>query len=255
MISIFFLVCWLSLALSVLAAQPCYNLDGSQAKADVPCRQGETSNCCNTNDVCMSNGLCYLQGKRGLGLSRGSCTDRSWGAKCYSPCSNDNRNTGIPIINVGFNGNKSEYCCGAVTWNNGKAGCLHGGDPFKLPFGRAIAGVAALAEDNGNGNGSTGNNDTVEPQPGSSNHDVAIGVGVGVPLGVLALTAFGWALWERRARQSLAHNMPIQNYAPINDPGVSYHQSGPLAELPNTGLPAQELMDTGRQAKPDLQHR
>ncbi|KAH8425080.1 uncharacterized protein LDX57_002828 [Aspergillus melleus] len=214
MVSVSALLCWVSLTLSVLATQPCYNLDGTQAKADVPCPDGETSNCCNTNDVCMSNGLCYLQGKRGLGLSRGSCTDRSWGAKCYSPCSNDNRNTGIPIINVGFNGNNSEYCCGAVTWD-GKAGCLHGGDSFQLPFGRAIAGVAALAEHGNSANGSSWNSRTKEPEPASSNHDVAIGVGVGVPLGVLALTAVAWALWERRARQSLARNIPDRNYAPI----------------------------------------
>ena len=78
-------------------------------------------------------------------------------------------------------------------------GCLYGGNTFKLPFGRAIAGVAALAEHGNSETGSTGNSGTKEPEPASSNHDVAIGVGVGVPLGVLALTAVAWALWERRA--------------------------------------------------------
>lgn len=172
---------------------------------------------------------------------------------CQPSVANDNRNTGIPIINVGFDANQSEYCCGAVTWKNGKTGCLQGGDPFKLPFGRAISGVAALAEDS-NENEPGSNNDTAEPKSDNSNHDVAIGVGVGVPLGVLALTTVAWALWERRGRQSLARNMPIQSYAPTPDQRMHYQQTSPLAELANTGMPAQEL-DTGGQAKPNLPHR
>ncbi|KAE8401752.1 hypothetical protein BDV37DRAFT_169354 [Aspergillus pseudonomiae] len=64
----------------------CYFLDGSVAASDVPCTSDATTNCCNKNDICMSNGLCYLQGSHGMALSRGSCTDKSWGARCFAPC-------------------------------------------------------------------------------------------------------------------------------------------------------------------------
>lgn len=65
---------------SVLSNVICYNPDGSRANDDVPCTSDATTFCCNKGDVCMSNGLCYLQGKRGFVLSRASCTDRSWEA-------------------------------------------------------------------------------------------------------------------------------------------------------------------------------
>lgn len=83
----------LFLSLSLLFILPthaqnrtCYFLDGSVATADVPCTSDATTNCCNKNDICMSNGLCYLQGSHGMSLSRGSCTDKSWGARCFAPC-------------------------------------------------------------------------------------------------------------------------------------------------------------------------
>lgn len=65
----------------------CYNPDGSQALYDVPCTSNATTWCCNKNDVCMSNGLCYLQENGGFALSRASCTDSSWNAEgCYQYC-------------------------------------------------------------------------------------------------------------------------------------------------------------------------
>jgi hypothetical protein len=64
----------------------CYNLDGSEATDHVPCQFGDVVNCCNAGDICMSNGLCFQQGDRGMVLSRASCTDHSWGARCYAPC-------------------------------------------------------------------------------------------------------------------------------------------------------------------------
>ncbi|KAJ5688619.1 hypothetical protein N7462_003011 [Penicillium macrosclerotiorum] len=56
----------------------CYNPDGSQAADDVPCTSDDTTFCCNKKDLCMSNGLCYMQRNSGLALSRASCTDQSW---------------------------------------------------------------------------------------------------------------------------------------------------------------------------------
>jgi hypothetical protein len=68
-------------------ARTCYFLDGNEAVDDVPCSPNQYTNCCNQNDVCMSNGLCYVQGQRGFALSRGTCTDVTWGSNCTAPCS------------------------------------------------------------------------------------------------------------------------------------------------------------------------
>jgi hypothetical protein len=65
---------------------PCYKLDGSEASDHVPCGTGDSVNCCHEDDICLSNGLCYQQGDRGMSLSRGSCSDREWGEGCYAPC-------------------------------------------------------------------------------------------------------------------------------------------------------------------------
>jgi hypothetical protein len=45
-------------------------------------------------------------------------------------------------------------------------------------------------------------NNTPTLQDGNcpAKHDVAIGAGVGVPLGLLAIVALAWAIWERRRR-------------------------------------------------------
>ncbi|KAE8320753.1 hypothetical protein BDV39DRAFT_213031 [Aspergillus sergii] len=192
----------------------CYFLDGSVATADVPCTSDATTNCCNKNDICMSNGLCYLQGSHGMALSRGSCTDKSWGARCFAPCSSTNRNNGFPVVNVGFSGSSSKYCCGSVTVKDGSTTCSSDGDPFTITMGTAIPGVAALAvnnsdSDSGSGSGSNStNNSTCDDadyklkEKALDNHDVAIGVGVGVPLGVIAIASIAWALYERRQRRS-----------------------------------------------------
>ncbi|KAE8358472.1 hypothetical protein BDV27DRAFT_169398 [Aspergillus caelatus] len=212
------------LLLSLLAILPtthaenktCYFLDGSVATADVPCTSDATTNCCNKADICMSNGLCYLQGSHGMALSRGSCTDKSWGARCFAPCSSSNRNNGFPVINVGFSGKDSQYCCGSVTVKDGKTTCTSEGDPFTITMGTAIPGVAGLSvsnnnnnnsnSDSGSGSGSTNNTDsTCDDQrlkeKALDNHDIAIGVGVGVPLGLIAVASIAWALYERRQRR------------------------------------------------------
>lgn len=192
----------------------CYFLDGSVASADVPCTTDSTTNCCNKNDLCMSNGLCYMQGSRGMALSRGSCTDKSWGARCFAPCSKTNRNDGYPLVNVGYSGRSSKYCCGAVAYKDGEITCAAEGDPFSIDFGTAVPGVAGLAnttstegnatatvcEDSGS-NATSGSSAEEEAEKKSVKYDVAIGAGVGVPLGVVALASIAWALYERRQRR------------------------------------------------------
>lgn len=70
-------------------AQNCYFINQNVATNDVPCNvTGGISTCCNKNDICLSNGLCYLQGSDGPSFARGSCTDKNWRGICNAakPC-------------------------------------------------------------------------------------------------------------------------------------------------------------------------
>ncbi|KAJ5115212.1 hypothetical protein NUU61_000971 [Penicillium alfredii] len=252
LLTVFLTLC---LAVFAVADQKCYMLDGTDASKHVPCSTDEVTNCCHASSVCMSNGLCYLQGKMGSTLIRGSCTDRNWGPACYAPCQNAQRDRGVPIVNIEYNRSESQYCCGHVTWKDGKQGC-YWGEPFKLAKGTVIPGVAWLAThvaDNQTASNvsSAGESDThIAPSASSSSsssstsssRDVAIGAGVGVPLGVIALASILWALWERRLRKRI----------PSQDPayGSSIRQRG-TAELSNPesdANPPAEL-DTGNEPK------
>ncbi|KAE8330321.1 hypothetical protein BDV39DRAFT_213095 [Aspergillus sergii] len=215
----------------------CYYLDGSTANNHVPCTTNSVTNCCGSNDICLSNGLCYLQGSQGLSLSRGTCSDKNWGSDCYKPCSSYRRNTGMPIMNIGYNYSSTQYCCGTVIVDNNAVGCKYE-DPFELTEATVIPGVAYLANNGVNGNS------TSSP---SSSSCIAVEAGVSIPLGVIAIAAGIWALWERRRRR----RQP-RNYSPMSDaegsvsvaPAPSHsHQT---AELGGQGvaMPLPELMDT-----------
>lgn len=63
-------------------AQQCWYPDGETPSPDIPCdTNGHTSACCGADNFCLNNGLCF-----GPVLSRGSCTDRSWGKGCPQYC-------------------------------------------------------------------------------------------------------------------------------------------------------------------------
>ena len=87
----------------------------------------------------------------------------------------------------------------------------------------------------------------------------AVGAGVGVPLGVIALSAIAWALWERSRRRKLAaavpippqelgttipteHKAPPYNYGQPDYVQLQWQNHAPPAELPNAGYPSE--MDT-----------
>ena len=80
-----------TLAASADPDSPCYFINKNRAVDDVPCNTTSTgpSVCCGKNDICLSNGLCYIQGSDGPALSRGSCTDENWSGDCATskPCS------------------------------------------------------------------------------------------------------------------------------------------------------------------------
>ncbi|KAL2864823.1 uncharacterized protein BJX67DRAFT_383450 [Aspergillus lucknowensis] len=205
----------------------CYHLDGFEARDHVPCYAGSSDagdavNCCHEDDICMSNGLCLQQGTRGIVLSRGSCMDHDWGTGCYAPCSDYHRSGGIPIVNVGFDSDDPEYCCGAVTVNEdeedgGDLSCEFG-SPFTIPRGTAISGVAGLSDENQNHDSHDEDDDDDDDDAETENHEeegeeddehthervspgIAVALGVGIPLGLLVMGGILWAVWERRRRQ------------------------------------------------------
>lgn len=76
-----FLAAWT--LVSVATAQKCWYPDGKTQAPDIPCKSGnEPSACCGADDFCMDNGLCLHLGV----LSRGSCTDQTWGPFCPRYC-------------------------------------------------------------------------------------------------------------------------------------------------------------------------
>ncbi|EEQ92465.1 hypothetical protein RJZ56_005092 [Blastomyces dermatitidis] len=267
----------------------CYALDGTEYPFDVPCTNDEVTVCCNSKDICMSNGLCYLQGSHGSVLSRGSCTDKNWGPGCFAPCSSYHRHIGFPIVNFGFQGKDSKYCCGGFEIVDGKVGCLNGDSTFSLPPGQAIVGVAGLVNNSspsptptstasttsttsttstgtrttgtGTSTTATGTNTDLPPTPtdtGSPVHttppvttcpsprDTVIGVGIGVPLGVIAIAALAWAIWERSGRRQAlaAASAGGAVYSAQTEYAHPPHYQKPVAELSERGV-ISELMGSG----------
>ncbi|KAL2796978.1 hypothetical protein BJX66DRAFT_335435 [Aspergillus keveii] len=212
----------------------CYNLDGSEATDHVPCQSGDVVNCCSAGDICMSNGLCFQQGDRGMVLSRGSCTDHSWGARCYAPCSGYHRSGTVAIVNVGFDSEGPEYCCGSVTVERNDEeeeglSCEYGNGPFSIPRGTAIPGVAGLTDYHPKGDDSHDDDDDHKRvSPG-----IAVALGVGIPIGLLVMGGVLWAVWERRRRQlrieeedgRSTSGMTLTN---MKMPGL-HHRYGPVA--------------------------
>ncbi|KAL4967580.1 uncharacterized protein BDV14DRAFT_197944 [Aspergillus stella-maris] len=200
----------------------CYNLDGSEANDDVPCGTGDVVNCCNSGDICMSNGLCMQQGERGGTLARGSCTDQSWGSRCYAPCSEYNRSSGISIVHIRFD-DEPEYCCGDATSTQDddddyddddddedededdepEITCLYD-DPFIIPFGTVIPGVAGLSNHTLPVTSDTSDSTTSNSDSRIST-GLAIALGIGLPLGLASMGIVLWAVWERRRRYLRVH--------------------------------------------------
>lgn len=118
-----------------------------------------------------------------------------------------------------------QFCCGFLVAENDTVGCAQNQSSFTLATARLMYGVAALenATLTSDVNASSSSTDTStasitmasttaserasagttssSPADGSCQDDsMTIGVGVGVPLGVMALLAVAWGLWERRRR-------------------------------------------------------
>jgi hypothetical protein len=141
-------------------------------------------------------------------------------------------------MNIGYNYSKTQYCCGAVIADNGEPGCKYE-QPFTLTEATVLP-DAAFLENNGD------SNSTESCQP--SSRSIAIEAGVSVPLGVIAIAAILWALWERRHRRN-----PKGLSAEGSEMGYVLPRSRQrrMAELnaPESNASIQELMDTGREYK------
>ncbi|KAB8200543.1 hypothetical protein BDV34DRAFT_204596 [Aspergillus parasiticus] len=197
---------------SVYSVQTCYWPDGTPATEDVPCSDEKYAPCCRSGNLCLSNNLCLNVAIQPYVLSRGACTDPNWDSdNCPQFCTNVSRSSGSSLFPLGLNSNGlAEYCCNQPVSNGSEVTCNSAsGSPFFVPDATLVAGYAALANVSSLSASTSASNSTSSssPSPSSSSsssssnsRDVAIGAGVGVPLGVIALGAIAWALWERRAR-------------------------------------------------------
>ncbi|OOF99039.1 hypothetical protein ASPCADRAFT_127613 [Aspergillus carbonarius ITEM 5010] len=268
----------LTLLISLTTARTCYHPDKSIAASNVPCTSDSTSFCCDSGAICMTNGYCIGVGSQPYLLFRGACTDQDWGDDCPSHCANKNPTGGAPIIGIGSDSSgNAQYCCGFQVKNNGSSECVDGDTAFTLDDGEMILGRAALENVTSTSSSSSTSTRTMstatvvettcsasnnEPHCGTSNA-TAVGAGVGVPLGVLAVSAVVWALWERGRRRAAVVAAVATSasgcggYLTEHQKGVGVMQTGhgwfsgtmeaaPLAELGhgNRGE-VQEMMGSG----------
>ncbi|KAI9932612.1 hypothetical protein ASPWEDRAFT_33497 [Aspergillus wentii DTO 134E9] len=238
----------LSASLTIAADTKCWFPDKvTEAKGDVPCYDSSGgSHCCGKTDICLSNGYCMGIAQPFV-MARASCSDKNWGADstCKDPCSflPSLLGGGCSLPMISNNGSVALYCASAIVENSDGVGCVENHDPFTVPSATVVPNKAVLASSayqsplstsSSSANSSSGADSGSSRS--SSNNNVAIGAGVGVPLGVLAITAITWALWERRKRYLLL-NSP-QGMAAI--PGQQYDM-GPAAKYATLGSNAQEL--------------
>ncbi|KAK6823901.1 hypothetical protein RU639_006606 [Aspergillus parasiticus] len=178
----------------------CYYPLGNEAK-DVPCSGEQYTSCCDMGDLCLSNGLCLNVAHQPYQLSRGSCTDRSWGSKCSQQCKDVNPHGGCSITNHFFRDDVIKYCCGTPIGNGTNTNttvCPEDKTDFFIDDAKPVLGHAMLANVTSlSASSNNGSNGSVACPVSSLCHETAVGVGVGVPLGVIALGATAWAVFER----------------------------------------------------------
>ncbi|KAL4734490.1 hypothetical protein BDV11DRAFT_198121 [Aspergillus similis] len=255
------LILLISLSFSTVSAtdnRTCYMVDEQTIAVDhVPCTTKDTTHCCHKNDICMSNGLCWVQRNGNMVLSRGSCSNVNWGEDCVAarPCARAHTSGGYPVVNADIANH--QFCCGSVVSSSSSDGIKCSGDgPFPVPTGTVIPGVAALASVASTSSSSPstpgGNsNDTLIEQSEESDDQtakLALGLGLGLPLGIVAGTALIWGAWERRKTASARRELDqlktamAQSYQYAQVPQMQApppvemsHNENYVAELPTAG--------------------
>ncbi|KAK8206138.1 hypothetical protein IWZ01DRAFT_553165 [Phyllosticta capitalensis] len=198
----------------------CWYPDRKTIPDDVPCNttaaeNGDATACCGKDALCMANGLCLNWGI----LSRGSCTDNSWGKGCPQVCKDTKQSTGVRLLSCSVNSNditRDTWAC------DGDGGCDDPAATTTLTSNVLVLArptqLASLAADVGaevvttKGAGASGTATAAATATGAScsaddgggtysSGDMAgVGLGVGVPL-LLALLAAIW-LWRREVRSA-----------------------------------------------------
>lgn len=164
-----------------------------------------------------------------------------------------NPSGGAPIIGIGTDSSgDSQYCCGFQVKNNGSSECVDGDTAFTLNNGEIILGRALLENVTEVSNASSTSTNTVSTETvlatsttcsssekHCSSNATAVGAGVGVPLGVLAVSAAVWALWERSRRLTAS-------MAAVNAQEGFYMDKGPVQEdhVPHRMQQAPTELDT-----------
>ncbi|KAJ5825009.1 hypothetical protein N7447_007349 [Penicillium robsamsonii] len=250
----------------VVADKTCYFPSGDIAVDDVPCFSGDKdSPCCSKDSICLSNGFCYGKAQP-FALSRGSCTNKYWPVEggCNDVCSKveamNDKGCALPLLRI--EDKKSSYCANSIIVDPSNHLACAAGPSFELDPADFVWGKAALANYTSGDpslNSTSTTNTTACPttssgenkgandnKDGKSNNDLVIGAGVGIPLGVLLLTALGWALFERRKRLSVQATVDgLQSQVAMTHQDVQGQTSvySPPSEL-SAHKPPQELATT-----------
>lgn len=110
-------------------AQSCFFPDGSASK-HTPCSTAGHSSCCSADSFCLDNGLCYGGGI----VSRGSCTDKTWGSDaCAGSCRTESPDASIAITPCTNDGDNSTFTCGISSTN-----CQDSSKTFPLSGGNSL---------------------------------------------------------------------------------------------------------------------
>ncbi|KAL3482287.1 hypothetical protein BJX99DRAFT_252994 [Aspergillus californicus] len=196
---------------ALTSAQTCYHPDHTTASTAVPC-SADNSTCCEPGSICLSSGYCLSDQPGCCAVSR-LLHGLRLGRFLRGYLVNYRTGDDAPLTSIGLNDDgRAIYCCGygSDSGSSTSTTCADGDAPFVLEDGEIIYSRAALADVNTNSTDSdscptadptAGGSSGDDPGSHCSSNDTAIGPGVGVPLGVLALSAVAWALWERRRRR------------------------------------------------------
>ncbi|KAE8422239.1 hypothetical protein BDV36DRAFT_311357 [Aspergillus pseudocaelatus] len=254
-------------SVAVKSDATCYFVNGNIATADVPCNtSAEITTCCNKNDICLSNGLCYLQSQGNHPvMSRGSCTDQNWGGACKGaePCARWNQGTGYRVVNA----IDDQYCCGnVVSIDNTSIECAVD-RAFTVAIGTVMPGVAGLANytksstsssPSPSGNSSRDSSGDTSTDNNDQSTRLAIGLGLGIPLGLIAGSALIWGAWERKQRTASKRELEalkasLAAAGPPSGMGYNYQHghgyapvpAAPPTELGQYSVPVSELDSAG----------
>ncbi|KAE8151643.1 hypothetical protein BDV25DRAFT_138669 [Aspergillus avenaceus] len=235
-----------------MSDRTCYFPAGNEAEGNVPCSGDKYTSCCGSGDLCLSNGLCMNINHQPYLLSRGGCTNQNWDQGCPEYCSKINPRGGTSIINLVFEDDTITYCCGTPVGTDNGTGtvCPDDQDAFTIADGTPLAGYAMLANVSSlsatnTSSGETGNctaTNTAEAGAAGAGscHEAAVGAGVGVPLGLLALGAVAWAVFERM-RAARMRSLGGGGVAEGAGYATVYTDPKPVAEL-EQGRTVHEMM-------------